>query len=358
MENMLVMKDLVKKYATAYAVNHINIQLPKGEFLTLLGPSGSGKSTTLKMVAGLEIPTAGEIWIDGKEVSDLPPNKRGLGMVFQNYALFPHMTIAENLAFPMKMKKTYSKSEITAKVEETLELIQLPGFGNRYPAQLSGGQQQRVALGRALIFQPPIILMDEPLGALDKKLRGDMQLEIKRIQKMLDITTIYVTHDQEEALTMSDRIAIMNHGRIEQMGAPREIYENPNNAFVADFIGESNFLPVDVVEDQNGIALLRIKSEQQTNISLCHTADIPSGDDLKLVVRPEKMLIAPDLGEMRKVSGKITDVIYLGEMVRYIVMIDGKYEVVAKQQIISTDKIFPVGMTVDLGWKDESAQVL
>ena len=358
MQNMLVMKDLVKKYAASYAVNHVNIELPKGEFLTLLGPSGSGKSTTLKMVAGLEIPTAGEIWIDGKEISDLPPNKRGLGMVFQNYALFPHMTIAENLAFPMKMRKTYTKGQIADKVRETLELIQLPDFGGRYPTQLSGGQQQRVALGRALIFQPPIILMDEPLGALDKKLRGDMQLEIKRIQKKMDITTIYVTHDQEEALTMSDRIAIMNHGKIEQMGTPREIYENPNNAFVADFIGESNFLPVEVLEDRDGKAVLAVKSEMHTKISLSHTLPVPTGEDLKLVVRPEKMLIAPSLFEQRKVDGKITDIIYLGEMVRYIVLVDGKYEIIAKQQILSTDRIFPVGTKVELGWKDENAQVL
>ena len=205
------------------------------------------------MVAGLEIPNSGEIWVNGNEITSLPPDKRGLGMVFQNYALFPHMTVEDNIAFPLRMaRKKPSSSEIKQKVDEILALVQLEDFHKRYPSQLSGGQQQRIALARALVFSPPIVLMDEPLGALDKKLRSAMQLEIKRIQNKLNITTIYVTHDQEEALTMSDRIAIMNNGKIEQLAEPKEIYEHPVNAFVADFIGESNFLPVETISEAGG----------------------------------------------------------------------------------------------------------
>lgn len=358
MESMLVLKNLVKRYQTVYAVDNISLELPKGEFLTLLGPSGSGKTTTLKMVAGLEVPTSGEIWVDGKDITTLPPNKRGLGMVFQNYALFPHLKVSENIEFPLKMHGGMTKQERADRVNEFLDLVHLREYGDRYPSQLSGGQQQRIALARALAFHPPIVLMDEPLGALDKKLRSDMQLEIKRIQQKLKITTIYVTHDQEEALTMSDRIAIYNKGKIEQIAVPKEIYENPVNAFVADFIGESNFLPVDLLEDRNGQADLRIKAENGSVIRYLHTKELPAGGDLKLIVRPEKVLIDVDLGENRKINGVITDVIYLGEMVRYIALVDGKYEIIAKQQTVDVKDAFSVGQTVQLGWDDANAMVL
>lgn len=358
MESMLVLKNLVKRYQTVYAVDGVSLELPKGEFLTLLGPSGSGKTTTLKMVAGLEIPSSGEIWVNGRDITELPPNKRGLGMVFQNYALFPHMTVAQNIEFPLKMRGGMTAAEREARVAEFLDLVQLGDYGRRYPTQLSGGQQQRIALARAMAFQPPIVLMDEPLGALDKKLRMDMQLEIKRLQNKMKITTIYVTHDQEEALTMSDRIAIYNQGKIEQIGSPKEIYERPVSAFVADFIGESNFLPVDVVEDRGGTAALRVKSEAGSIIQYRHGQPLPQGGDLKLIIRPEKVGIDGNLDGGKKIEGTVTDVIYLGEMVRYIILVDSKYEVVAKQQTMDVKDAFRVGMQVQLGWDDDNAMVL
>lgn len=359
MEFMLQLHHLVKKYQSVYAVNDVSLNLTKGEFLTLLGPSGSGKTTTLKMVAGLEIPNEGEIWVNGAEITTLPPDKRGLGMVFQNYALFPHMTVEDNIAFPLRMaRKKPSADEIKQKVDEILALVQLEGYHKRYPSQLSGGQQQRIALARALVFSPPIVLMDEPLGALDKKLRSAMQLEIKRIQNKLNITTIYVTHDQEEALTMSDRIAIMNNGRIEQLAAPKEIYEHPVNAFVADFIGESNFLPVEVFKEAGGMVSLKIKSPTASVIpNGGGECKVPEGNDVKLVVRPEKAFIAgPD--ERAKISGKIIDVIYLGEMVRYIVLIDNMFEFVVKQQTVNAHEFLRVGEMAGISWDDANAKLL
>lgn len=358
MESMLVLKNLVKRYQAVYAVDGVSLDLPEGEFLTLLGPSGSGKTSTLKMVAGLEVPTSGEIWVNGRKITDLPPNKRGLGMVFQNYALFPHLTVAQNIEFPLKMHGGMTRQERADRVEEFLELVQLKGYENRYPTQLSGGQQQRVALARAMAFHPPIVLMDEPLGALDKKLRKDLQLEIMRIQRKLKITTIYVTHDQEEALTMSDRIAIYNQGKIEQIGNPKEIYERPVSAFVADFIGESNFLPIDILEDRDGMALCRIQSERGITIRHRHEFVLPKSKALKLIIRPEKVLIGINLGEKKKIEGVVTDVIYLGELIRYIVLIDNKYEIVAKQPTVSLQSAFCAGTTVQLGWEDANAMIL
>ena len=358
MESMLVLKNLVKRYQSFYAVDNVSFELPEGEFLTLLGPSGSGKTTTLKMVAGLEVPTSGEIWVNGKDITELPPNKRGLGMVFQNYALFPHLKVAENIEFPLKMQTKMHTSERKARVAEFLELVQLKDYGDRYPSHLSGGQKQRIALARAMVAQPPIVLMDEPLGALDKKLRKDMQLEIKRIQQKLKITTIYVTHDQEEALTMSDRIAIYNHGKIEQIARPKEVYEHPVNSFVADFIGESNFLPVEIVETRNNEAVLKVKSESASLLKQKVTGSVPDNHDIKLVIRPEKVLIGVDLNCQKKVEAEVTDVIYLGEMVRYIVLVDKKYQFIAKQQTVEVSDAFTVGQKVQLGWDDSNAMLL
>ncbi|MDR2133068.1 MAG: ABC transporter ATP-binding protein [Clostridiales Family XIII bacterium] len=357
---VLQLIHLVKTYQSFRAVDDISLDLTKGEFLTLLGPSGSGKTTTLKMVAGLEIPSEGEIYVNGENITPLPPNKRGLGMVFQNYALFPHMTVKENIAFPLKMKRAHKKEEIAAKVDEMLELIRLDGYQERYPSQLSGGQQQRIALARAMVFHPPIVLMDEPLGALDKKLRAVMQFEIKRIQKKMNITTIYVTHDQEEALTMSDRIAIMNNGKIEQLGSPKEIYEHPANAFVADFIGESNFLPVEAKRRADGGQyLLTVKSQIASVIPFKSSSDLPQMADAKLFVRPEKTIINPgaEIGGAR-VTGRITDAVYLGEMIRYVLRIDEQFEFIVKQQTSDSNETLPVGSTVALGWPDECACLL
>jgi putative spermidine/putrescine transport system ATP-binding protein len=355
----VVFNKLTKKYKDFYAVKDLSLELHEGEFFTLLGPSGSGKTTTLKMVAGLEIPTSGEIWVKGKEITFLPPDKRGLGMVFQNYALFPHMTIKENIAFPLKMQKKYSKDEITSRVKDILILMQLDGYQDRYPSQMSGGQQQRVALARALVFKPPIVLMDEPLGALDKKLRAAMQLEIKRIQQQVNITTIYVTHDQEEALTLSDRIAIMNAGEIVQLDSGKNIYEHPNSSFIADFIGESNFVPIDVVGHEGDDVILKIKSPSGSTFRYkgCDLAP-PYRDDLKFVIRPEKIVVGRDLGAEAKLHCVISEVIYLGEMIKYIMTIDEMYQFVVKQQIKNLNIILEVGDHIDLAWEDECGNLL
>ena len=284
----------------------------------------------------------------------------GLGMVFQNYALFPHMRIKDNVAFPLHMKKPrLPEAEIGRMVAEILQLVQLDGYQDRYPSQLSGGQQQRVALARALVFHPPIVLMDEPLGALDKKLRSAMQLEIKRIQQKLNITTIYVTHDQEEALTLSDRIAIMRDGEIAQLDTAKNIYEHPNSSFIADFIGESNFVPVEIAGQEGEELILRIKSEQGSLIRCPRRGAQPKPtDDLKFVIRPEKVAIGRDLGPEAKLRGQVAQVIYLGETVKYIISIDGSYHFSAKEQTMDIRSHFSVGDLIDLTWNSENSQLL
>ena len=228
-------------------VKDLNLDIAEGEFITMLGPSGSGKTTCLMMLAGFETPTNGEIYLDGNPISNIPPHKRGIGMVFQNYALFPHMTVYENLAFPLKVRK-FSKDETDKKVEKALSMVSLSGFGSRMPGQLSGGQQQRVAVARALVFDPAVVLMDEPLGALDKNLRESMQYEIKHIHESIGVTVVYVTHDQSEALTMSNRIAVFNDGKVQQLSSPDKLYEEPVNSFVAEFIGENNTFQGEVAD--------------------------------------------------------------------------------------------------------------
>ena len=241
----VVLEKVSKSFGPVIAVDDVSVTIEPGEFITLLGPSGSGKTTTLMMIAGFDHPSAGEIYIDGTPIVGVPPYRRGIGMVFQNYALFPHLTVAENVAFALK-QRSVAKPEIVGRVAETLDIVRLRGYEARYPRQLSGGQQQRVALARAIIFHPRVLLMDEPLSALDKQLREELQLEMKRLHQQLGITFIYVTHDQREALIMSDRIAVMNQGRIEQAGSPSDLYDRPATRFVAGFIGESNFLEGEV----------------------------------------------------------------------------------------------------------------
>src|SRR5580698_7950692 len=250
----VVLSGLEKRYDNVGAVRGVSLDIRSGEFLTLLGPSGSGKTTTLMMIAGFEVPSAGDIAIDGRSVVALPPHKRNIGMVFQNYALFPHLTVAENIGFPLKQRGV-DRATRARKVAESLELVRLPGYQARTPRQLSGGQQQRVALARAIVFRPRLLLMDEPLGALDKQLREGLQFEMRRLHADLGITFIYVTHDQQEALTMSDHIAVMNEGLIAQVGSPEDIYDRPCDRFVAAFIGESNFLPGVVRSVENGIVV-------------------------------------------------------------------------------------------------------
>jgi len=269
-------------------VKDLNVDIPKGEFLTMLGPSGSGKTTTLMMLAGFETPTGGEIYLDGEAINKIPPYKRGIGMVFQNYALFPHMTVNENLAFPLEVRKL-NKSDVEDKVKKALDMVELGEFGNRMPLQLSGGQQQRVALARALVFEPRLVLMDEPLGALDKKLREQMQYEIKHIHEQIGITVVYVTHDQNEALTMSNRIAVFNDGKIQQISSPDILYEKPENAFVAQFIGENNQIK-GKVKSING-KMCVVETEKGEKVQSLKVNVNSVGDASTVSLRPERVEI-------------------------------------------------------------------
>ena len=314
------------------AVNNINLQIKKSEFFSLLGPSGCGKTTTLRMIAGFEIPKSGEIYIQGKLIGNSPPFHRPVNTVFQNYALFPHLTVAENIAFGLEMENL-PRLEINRRVTDTLAQVKLIDMQKRYPRQLSGGQQQRVALARALVKQPAVLLFDEPLGALDLKLRKEMQLELKQMQQRLGITFIYVTHDQEEALTMSDRIAVMNQGEVLQVGTPVEIYEQPKTRFVAEFIGESNFLTGRIIAHQEEQSILLIDEYLRL---LIPSFNLPIDTVITLVVRPEKIEILPlNFTVESYFYGIIEHLVYIGTDTRYIVGLTDKIRKVIRRQNIS-----------------------
>ena len=320
MSGSVILTQLVKEYPGVKAVDDFSLTVSEGEFMTFLGASGSGKTTTLSMIAGLILPTSGEILLNGQDVTFIPPHKRNIGMVFQNYALFPHMTVRENIAFPLKMHKM-AGPEIEKRVTQALDMVQLPQHGDRYPSQLSGGQQQRIALARALSFEPGLILMDEPLGALDKKLRQDMQIEIKHIQERLGFTTIYVTHDQEEALTMSDRIAVLRDGHLEQVAAPQTLYEEPETLYAADFIGESNIFQAQILEIGNEGLTLQLSDGHSFRGLKC--LEPVEGPNASVAIRPEKFKILADSetvsGDYNLFQGKVKEVIYFGESSKYTV---------------------------------------
>jgi spermidine/putrescine ABC transporter ATP-binding subunit len=349
------LKNLGKRFGDVVAVDRVTLEVYEGEFLTLLGPSGSGKTTTLMMIAGFEFPTEGEISIGGRDISGVPPSKRNIGMVFQNYALFPHMTVYDNIAFPLKMRK-YNKTLISERVRAVLEKVKLPGFERRYPKQLSGGQQQRVALARALVFDPPVLLMDEPLGALDKKLREYMQIEIKNIQRDLKITTVYVTHDQAEALTMSNRIAVFNEGRVEQIGPPEEIYDRPANKFVADFIGETNFLEGSITGTaDNGY---HFKSVGGCEFLLAKK-DIPIGSKVTIAIRPEKIAVLTErVRGFNHLEGIVEEVIYVGETRRYRIRLNDNESIFVKQQTYFETRSVKRSDRVLIGWPIHGTQIL
>jgi len=349
----VVLKEVTKRFGQVMAVDGVSLEVGRSEFLTLLGPSGSGKTTTLMIIAGFESATSGEVYIDGKPMIQVPSYKRNIGMVFQNYALFPHMTVYENIAYPLKMRKIDSKV-IEEKVLRILGLLKLPEYSDRYPSQLSGGQQQRIALGRALVFDPPLLLMDEPLGALDKQLREHMQLEIRNLQRALKVCVIYVTHDQEEALTISDRIAVYNHGRVEQIGSPEELYERPNSAFVANFIGESNLFEARIQRIDGEMAIC-------TGDNFYCQVQVPEesavGQNLRLVIRPEKIYFVRQSGPENGLTGKIEEIIYIGEMTKYSVKI-GEQMVRVKRQNRWGEKKYQVGESVSLGWSPQDVRVV
>ncbi len=310
-------------------VKSLDLDIARGEFVTLLGPSGSGKTTTLMMLAGFEVPTHGEIYLDGRPIKNMPPHKRDIGMVFQNYALFPHMTVAENLAFPLSVRNML-KSDIARRVDEALEMIKLQPLRNRRPGQLSGGQQQRVALARALVFNPQLVLMDEPLGALDKRLREHMQLEIKRIHETTGITVVYVTHDQGEALTMSDRIAVFNDGIIQQIDSPDALYERPVNSFVANFIGENNALSGVVENLQQPNCTVRLDGGG-TVVALAANVE-GVGRRTTLSIRPERVTLAPaDGGDgPNRLPAVVLETIYLGDHALAVLEVAGNSEFMVK----------------------------
>ena len=305
--------DLGKRYGDVVAARDVNLSIKPGEFVTLLGPSGSGKSTTLAMVAGFELPTSGRIVLNGKDITSLVTHKRGLGMVFQGYALFPHMTVFENVAFPLRLRKT-PKAQVQQRVTETLESVSLGRYADRRPSALSGGQQQRVALARAFVHRPPILLMDEPLSALDKNLRAQMQAEIRRLHRELGTTVLFVTHDQEEALGLSDRLAVMSDGAVSQIGTPTEMYELPQNEFVASFLGAANFVAGKVVRQHGEITEVRL--DNGTVIRGRSGATLASGDAVKALFRPEDGVPCTPGAGVNEVLVRPTDMVYLGERVR------------------------------------------
>lgn len=307
---MVRLEAVEKSYGAVRALSATSLEIAKGEFLTLLGPSGSGKTTILNLISGSVTASAGAIWIGGRNVTSMPPNQRELGMVFQNYALMPHMTVFENIAFPLRVRKL-PEAEIRRKVDEVLDVIRLAGYGGRKPKELSGGQQQRIAIARCLVYNPDLILMDEPLGALDKKLRDQLQLEIKRIHQTLGVTLLYVTHDQSEALVLSDRICLMNGGRIEQLGTPDDLYFRPRTIFAADFLGESNILDASLEAD-GGTA--RISTAGGLVVE-----GVPSDSkagSAKIMIRPESLTIDTDDGDARSgVRGVVEDTILTGGVI-------------------------------------------
>ncbi len=339
----------------ARVVDDLHLDIERGEFLTLLGPSGSGKTTTLMMLAGFETPTAGEILLEGKPLSRLPPHRRQIGMVFQNYALFPHMTVAENIGFPLSVRGI-AGNEIGRRVERALDMVQLGGFGGRRPAQLSGGQQQRIAVARALVFEPKLVLMDEPLGALDKQLREQMQLEIRRLHQRLGVTMVYVTHDQHEALTMSDRIAVFHHGKVQQLDAPARIYEEPVNAFVARFIGENNRLDGNL-ESVSGNRC-RIRIAEGTCIDGSLAGSLAAGSRVTVSLRPERVQIGVPghtigVSPNCRLAGTLREVIYLGDHVRARVALSGNDDFTVKRPIDEVHKLPAIGGVVELAWAPE-----
>ena len=341
----------------ALVVKDLNLKIGKGEFLTMLGPSGSGKTTCLMMLAGFETATHGEITLDGRPINQVPPHKRGIGMVFQNYALFPHMTVAENLAFPLEVRGL-GKAVREAKVARALDMVQMGAFLTRRPSQLSGGQQQRIALARALVFDPALVLMDEPLGALDKQLREHMQFEIKHLHESLGITVVYVTHDQGEALTMSDRVAVFSDGRIQQLATPQDLYERPDNSFVAQFIGENNKLRGKIESLAPGRCKVRLGTGELIDATPVNVSAI--GADTLVSIRPERVEFATEvLAEgAQTIDATVREVIYMGDQWRTVLAVAGAEGFVMKSRNAQGQRVLRPGETIKIGWAPADARAL
>ncbi|PWC13625.1 Fe3+/spermidine/putrescine ABC transporter ATP-binding protein [Brenneria roseae subsp. americana] len=342
------LQGITRRFGQTIAVDDVNLTIEPGEFVTLLGASGSGKTTTLMMVGGFTDPSSGRILLGGKDVTEMPPAGRNLGVVFQNYSLFPHLSVARNLAFPLEMRGE-SRRAIAKKVADALDMVQLADKGHRLPRELSGGQQQRIALARALIFEPQALLMDEPLGALDKKLREHMQLEIKRLHTSSGSTVLFVTHDQEEALTLSDRVAVMQDGRIAQIDPPRFLYEQPANRWVAEFIGQSNFISGRIHAVQAN--RYDVTLDNGDSISGKGVKDLACGQRVLAVLRPEKIRLAAS--GILPVKAVVTDVLYLGHTVKVTLRLNDGTELLVQAQNIHLETALMPGMDVSLGWQPE-----
>lgn len=351
----LQFKNVQKTYdQKSLVVADFNLSLNKGEFITLLGPSGSGKTTVLMMLAGFEPLSNGQILLEGQSIEKIPPYRRNIGVVFQNYALFPHMTVEENLAYPLKVRRQ-PKQQVQQRVRDFLDLIEMRAFGQRKPAELSGGQKQRVALARALIFEPSLVLMDEPLGALDKKLREQMQFEIMRLHEQLGFSVIYVTHDQGEALTMSDRIAVFNQGVVQQYAAPSTLYNEPSNAFVAGFIGENNILPIEIKQGSTESYIHGVLAEEAPIIARSNHTDERAGDLYSglLAVRPEKIQINPHNRLDNQLSATFLTEQYGGDFMRYFFSLSNGAKISVKKVSPLPQPLTQSGQTVSLGWDRE-----
>ncbi|MFT3821469.1 MAG: ABC transporter ATP-binding protein [Rubrivivax sp.] len=352
MQAAVEFRELRKTYGSVIALDRIDLTIRAGEFFTLLGPSGSGKTTLLNIVSGMITPSSGAVLIDGRDVTYIPPRQRNLGMVFQNYALLPHMTVFDNVAFPLRIRKT-PRADIERAVMEVLEMVRLKEFAQRKPKELSGGQQQRVSIARCLVYKPKLILMDEPLGALDKKLRHQLQFEIKRIHEELAVTVLYVTHDQEEALVMSDRICVMNHARIEQVGMPNELYFRPATEFVADFLGESNLILGAVTGVSENVAQVRTGDGSVVRCTLQSAVD--GGQQVKVMVRPESVRLSPldGAGEFG-MRGVVRDRAFVGHAIRYTVQA-GSQRMTGLQNSGSGIQVLEPGQSVWIDWAPSDA---
>jgi len=356
-EHAVQLTQVSKHFGSVVAVDEVSLSIRDGEFFSLLGPSGCGKTTTLRLIAGFELPTRGDIYIGAHLQGETPAYHRPVNTVFQNYALFPHMTIFQNVAFGLEMRRV-SKGEVQQSVRQALDMVRLPGIENRKPDQLSGGQQQRVALARALVNRPKVLLLDEPLGALDLKLRKAMQLELKALQHRVGITFVYVTHDQEEALTMSDRIAVMNEGRVLQVGTPEDIYDRPLNRFVADFIGETNFLPGQVKAGRGGDTVVLVDEVLPIHVTAERTVGM--NEEVTIAIRPEKISVSAEPTDSRAVPGVVEEVVYTGTDTRYLVRLTDQTIATVRQQNVGARATvsFPIGTRVYLHWQPESARLL
>ena len=349
--------SLVKRFGSLTAVAGTSLDVASGEFLALLGPSGCGKTTVLMTIAGFEHPDAGDILLDGRSVLSLPASQRNIGMVFQRYALFPHMTVADNIAFPLVMRRR-PRAEIRSRVAEVIDVVRLSGLGERLPSQLSGGQQQRVAFARAVVHSPPLLLMDEPLAAFDKKLREEMQIELKGLQRLLGITVVFVTHDQQEAPAMADRVAVMNAGRIEQVGSPRELYEKPVSAFVANFVGESNRFRGRLVERAGPIGGVAMKGGRVLRGLVADDLAVAANVPAIFMVRPEMVRLSTQPEAWAELAGVITDLTYAGSSWSCTVAIADAFSIVAR---VPTERLggpaLALGDRVSVGWRSEDARI-